>query len=191
MTTAADVNNRRGSRIVLQNPSGDERVDPSGGSTPAPGREDVTTCGCILLRRIRPMFMILAALHEGEVPSNVPNEEPSRNAPGLHQAETQSEARSLEKRGDQGMVAGRSSEAPPEQISGDDHVEGGEYDAVKSEKSKSECPSRSITRARTDLSTRYRKSPENQGDWEACTRVRYCQGVQYPQCCPGSHLRYL
>ena len=126
--------------------------NPSGALTPTTELEDVTMCGCILLWRIRQMFMILAVLYEQEVPLNTPDEEPDWNAPDLHQAETQSEAQDRGEHKDQRAVAGQPSNTSPVQISGDDRVGEDEYNAVKSKEYRGECPCCGTTLGSADLS---------------------------------------
>jgi len=78
--------------------------------------------------------MILTALHEGEVPSNVPNEELGRNSPDLYHVEPQSEVQNQGEREDHGPVAERPPEAAPERISGEDTLK-----TIQSGKSRGEC----------------------------------------------------
>jgi len=87
---------------------------------------------------MRPIFTIPTAQHEGEVPSNAPKEELSRNAPDLH-AETQSEVLNRGEREDHGTVT----EGPSEAHS--------VLDTVKSGKSGGECPYDGTTLACIDL----------------------------------------
>ena len=97
-----------------------------------------------------PMFTILTALHEREVPSNAPNKQLGRNAPDLH-VETQLEVGNQGEREDHGTVAERPSEAPPKRTSSDDHVGEDASDTVKPGRSRGECPCHGTTLARTDL----------------------------------------
>jgi len=138
-----------GPRIVLQDSSMNQRLDPSGPSTPAPGREDGITRGYNLLRLMRPILTILTALHEREVPSNAPNELLNRSAPDLH-AEKPSEVGNRGGCEDHGTVAKRPSEAPSEHILGDNHVGEDANDTGKSGRSMGECPCHGATLACID-----------------------------------------
>ncbi|KAF9642707.1 hypothetical protein BDM02DRAFT_3273353 [Thelephora ganbajun] len=108
------VNDRRGSRVVFRDRSEDRRLHASDASTQAHRREDAAT----LLRERE---------HEREVPSNTPNERPSRDAPDLSSAESQSEVQNRVEREDRGTVT----EQPPERISEDDHIGKGVHDTVQ------------------------------------------------------------
>jgi len=94
--------------------------------------------------------MILSALHGGEVPSNAPNEQFSRNAPDLH-TEIQSEVRNRGEREDHGTVAERPSEAPSEHKSGGGHAVGDASDTVKLGGSRGKCPCHGSILARINL----------------------------------------
>ncbi|KAF9642269.1 hypothetical protein BDM02DRAFT_3193578 [Thelephora ganbajun] len=70
--------------------------------------------------------MILIVLHEREherqVPSNVPNQQPSHDAPDLSSAERQSEVQNWVECEDRGTVTEQPPEVSPECISEDDHI---------------------------------------------------------------------
>jgi len=146
LTTTIGADDGSGSRIVLRD---SQRLDPSGTSTSTPGREDGITCGCILLQLMGPMFTILTALREQEVPSSAPNEQLSHDAPDLH-AETQLEVGNQGEREDHGTVAERPSEAP-KRTSSDNHVGEDTSDTVKSGRSRGECLCCGTTLAQIDL----------------------------------------
>jgi hypothetical protein len=69
------------------------------------------------------MPTILIAPHEREVPSNAPNEQLGHSAPDLYSAEREPEVRNRGECEDQGTVAERPQEAPPERTFNHHHLD--------------------------------------------------------------------
>jgi hypothetical protein len=88
------------------------------------------------------MPTILMALRERKVPSNAPNEQLGHDAPDIYSAERESEVRNQCECEDQGTVAERLPEAPPEHTFDDDDVSEGSYYTARSEGfgGESRCP---------------------------------------------------
>ncbi|KAF9644497.1 hypothetical protein BDM02DRAFT_945183 [Thelephora ganbajun] len=132
----AAVNNERGSRVVLQDRSMDQRPLASGASTPTHRREDGVTGGYILLQLMRLISMILTVLrereHERQVPSDGPSEKISHNVPDLSSAESQSGIQSRAEYEAREMVTEQPPETHPERISENDHTAKYAHDAVQS-----------------------------------------------------------
>ncbi|KAF9646210.1 hypothetical protein BDM02DRAFT_3189009, partial [Thelephora ganbajun] len=122
LSTSADLapdvepegaNNEGGSRDVFRDRSEGQRLHASGTSTQTHG----------LLRERG---------HEGEVPSNAPNEQLSRDAPGLS-AKRQSKVQNLVERGDRETVnVNEQPPSGPERISEDGRIGKGAHDTAQS-----------------------------------------------------------
>ena len=81
---------------------------------------------------------MILVIGEQDVTSNAPNEELGHTARDLH-ANTQSEVQNRGEHQDQGIVGEGPPEAPPEHVSGGDHVDEEAHDTVQLGRPKGEC----------------------------------------------------
>ena len=143
VTIAAGANNGEGSRIVLRDKGGDQRLDLSGRSTPAPGDGDSFRRECDLPWQLGPMPTIPIAPHvcerEQELPSDAPIEKITHNATDPDRDERELEVRDRGEGEDQGRVPERPSVVVPERTHARDQVSEGAHHRIWSGRPRGEC----------------------------------------------------
>lgn len=122
---------------MLRDSNVGQQVHASGAPIPTAGREDAITRMCTLLQPMDPMLIILIAVHEWEDPLSTPNEEHGRTVPD--HPKIQSEAQNLGEFKDEGTIAERPPEVPPEHTSDDHHLNKDTHDTVHPGTSQGGC----------------------------------------------------